>query len=165
MAGGNRTRRNVKLDALFFDALARYGVVLYACQMSTYAHRSVYEWRDQDPEFKRRWEECLEISTQRLEVAMMQRAIEGVDNYVTNTKGAVYMDREVLDPVTGEMIVKKMPLIEKKYSDNLAMFMAKARRPRVYRERLDLNVGPQPDQTPDELPDSELEQIIKNQTE
>lgn len=94
------------------------------------ARRTLYNWREKDETFAAAWAEALERGLDALEDECMRRAMEGV------RKPVVSMGKIVMDPDTGK------PLIEHAYSDGLAMFILKARRP-GYRDRstVDLNVG------------------------
>ena len=114
MATEAQTAHNKKA---FLEAFERTGIVLAACDESGVSRRSVYSWRDADPDFAAAWAQAEERSTQRLEREAIRRAAEGVEEPVF--QGGVEVGRI------------------RKYSDTLLIFLLKARRPAVYRERVE----------------------------
>jgi hypothetical protein len=165
-----QVKRNPRSDAKFFEALAVHGVVGAACEISGYSRAIVYEFRKTDKEFARQWEEALERSTERMEEEAFKRAVYGSESYVVNGGRVAYIEVPEVDalgqPISdqdGEPVTKKVPLVEYKKSDTLMIFLLKGRRPEVYRERYDINVGPKPPEGPQELSDQELEEIAARQ--
>lgn len=69
------------------------------------------------------------MAIQALEDAARIRALEGVPRLV------FYAGQAVIDPRTGQ------PYVIKEYSDHLLMFLLRALRPHVYRERFDPSMG------------------------
>lgn len=121
----NQTSRTASADDRFFTLFAQTANVSAACNLSGYPRSSVYEWRRDDPEFAKRWREAEQIATENLEAEMYRRAVFGVHRS---------------DPILwrGKIIAYKEI---NEYSDTLAIFLAKARDPEKYRERIDVNVN------------------------
>jgi hypothetical protein len=120
-----RSVRTTEKDAFFFEEFARSANVTSACAMSGYARTSVYEWRRNDKAFAKRWELAENDATVNLEAEMYRRAVFGV----TKTEPILYKGKVVITKEITE------------YSDTLAIFLAKARNPDKYRERIDVNVN------------------------
>lgn len=136
VAGGgyNRVgkRRGDKWLAKFFDGLEEYGLITHACAAGLVCPTTVYKWKKEKPDhkfiwkgeeytFAQAWEEAIENSTQMFEKEALRRAFKGCkrDIYYKGVVVGEYYD----------------------YSDTLAIFMLKSRRPRVYRDNYDLNLG------------------------
>lgn len=121
----NRSSRTTEKDAIFFEEFARSANVTAACALSGYAKTSVYEWRKTDQEFAARWENADKEATVNLEAEMYRRAVFGVTRY---------------EPMLhqGKIVVTKKIT---EYSDTLAIFLAKARNPEKYRERIEVNIN------------------------
>ncbi len=100
----------------FLEALAKYGVVSFACQAAGVARSSAYELRKVDLAFASAWDEAVADSTERMEVEAIKRATEG-------TTRPVFHKGEVVGGI-------------QEYSDTLLMFMLKGRKPGMYREKL-----------------------------
>ena len=103
----------------FLAELAEGHTVKAATVLAKIGHTAVYERREKDPVFAQAWAEALEQGTQVLEEEARRRALVGV------TEPVFYKGE-----VCGEV---------QKYSDTLLIFMLKARRPEVYRERFDVS--------------------------
>ena len=82
---------------------------------------TLYKWRGQDAEFAAAWDEAVDDDTDEIEAAMSERA-KGWKDPVRDASGNVVGFRW-------------------KYSDKAAEIMLKARRPDVYRERVDVRHG------------------------
>ena len=114
----NRTKRTPKRDEGFFGALASGLSVGAACKTAGYARTSVYEYREADEGFARRWQEADSAAVELMETEADRRAMKGT-----------------LEPVfhRGEKCGSV-----RKYSDTLLMFRLKAKRPQTYRDRASL---------------------------
>lgn len=121
----NRTTRTPESDEAFFEFFAHSANVSAACKLAGYARTSVYEWRRDDPEFAKRWKEAEKTATDNLEAEMYRRAVFGVHRS---------------EPIMwqGEIVARRE--IDE-YSDTLAIFLAKARDPEKYRERVEITVN------------------------
>lgn len=112
-----RTVRTPKKREAFLSSLrAEAGNVSRACQCAGISRRAAYEWRDADAQFAEAWDDIIEETTEVLEREVYRRAHEGVDE-------PVFYQGEMVGAV-------------RKYSDTLAMFILKGRRPEKYRENI-----------------------------
>jgi len=115
-----------KKKIIFLKALAKNGAVGAAAQAAGYADsQMVNKYRKQDPEFAEAWLEAENAAIDIWEAEAAKRAFEGVE------KG-IYFRGQKVDS-------------EMQFSDGLAQFMLKAKRPEIYgeRKRVDVNVGGQ----------------------
>jgi uncharacterized protein YeaC (DUF1315 family) len=97
---------------IFFSTLAATDHVQKAVTASGLSPRSVYYWRDKDPEFAQRWTDAREAYVDKLEAEAFRRAVEGTE------KGVWHQGMQVGT--------------EKQYSDSLLALMLKAKRKREY---------------------------------
>ncbi|HQN10229.1 MAG TPA: hypothetical protein PK569_21915 [Thermoanaerobaculia bacterium] len=104
----------------FLKALEELGNVFRACQVVGVARNAVYEFRDEDEEFRKRWKEALDVYVERLEAEADERATRGLLVPVVGRIG------DGCDGIIGT---------ERKPSDPLLMFRLKALAPDRYRER------------------------------
>lgn len=141
-----------KLTA-FCAALAETGIVAKACKAVDIARVTAYEWREENPEFKARWDKALKIGITALEDEAHRRAFDGINKPLVHQgqftplfepakdeNGNVIME-EISEGVTRP---KYIPLLDdegrqqiatmKEYSDTLAIFLLKAHNPDKYRE-------------------------------
>ncbi len=98
----------------FLAALREYGIVSLAVQAAPFSQATAYRWRSDDPAFRKAWDDAVDVSTDRLVREAWRRASEGVKHTWTDKNGQEHT--------------------EYKYSDNLLMFLIKARRPQQYRD-------------------------------
>lgn len=98
------------------------GNVTAACKSIKIGRATAYRWRQGDEEFARHWDIAMDLSTQRLEDEVIQRATIGT------SRPLMYQGR-----IVGNVREK---------SDLLLMFMLKARRPEIYRDKFDSSHGP-----------------------
>ena len=101
--------------------------VTLACRSAGIPRRSAYDWRENDADFARRWEEALDEGIDLLEAELQRRAFEGTERPV------FYKGQQCGTWRT--------------YSDALAMFLLKAHRPEKYRDSL---ANQHKDDTPEE---------------
>jgi hypothetical protein len=102
----------------FVEALAEACTITEACRRAVVGRSTVYEIREADPDFAARWDAAVESGTEKLEAEAIRRAHRGFSKPVWH-KG-------------------KRVGVEQQYSDTLLIFMLKARRPDVYRERFEM---------------------------
>ncbi|HQT38379.1 MAG TPA: hypothetical protein PK231_03065 [Acidocella sp.] len=103
------------------EALRQFPSLRAAARAARMNHTSVYHWLKTDPVFKRRYEDAIAEGVGRLEQACMQRAIDGTDSYVVSQGRVVMYDGK--------------PLIEKKFSDTLAIKLLNAHGGEIYRDK------------------------------
>lgn len=104
----------------FLLALAISANVTQSCRVSGLDRQTAYDWRRNDPKFAENWDQALELGTDALEDEAIRRGTEGV-------KRPVYQGGKLVGYV-------------QEHSDVMLIFMLKARRPMVFRDRADLNV-------------------------
>ena len=80
-----------------------------------------YKLRETDANFAQAWAEAYAASTELLEAEAFQRAM-GRDEVVGVDKDG-------------------QPVVVKKYSDLLLIFLLRARRPKMYRDKVDVNIN------------------------
>lgn len=127
MAGKARTDRTLlRARELFLEALAGGASITRSAQAAAVGRTTVYEWREADEAFAAAWDDALEAGSDLLEDEARRRAVEGVERPVVamgkiarNDDGTVLKIRE--------------------YSDTLLAMMLKAKKPKEYRDRLDVN--------------------------
>ena len=118
MRGNSRTaaKRRPSKKTAFLSALTETVNVTLACRGAGIPRRSAYDWRENDEDFARRWDEALDEGIDLLEAELQRRAFEGTERPV------FYKGQQCGTWRT--------------YSDALAMFLLKAHRPKKYRDSL-----------------------------
>lgn len=138
-----RTRRTPeKADAAcdrFLELLAGGHTVKHACEEAGLGRSTVYDRRQRDAGFADRWAEADELGVQVLEQEARRRAVDGVEDFRLDRDGGEHTFR--------------------RYSDTLLIFLLKAKRPDVYRERYEHEHRGQVALRLDRLTDTELEQL------
>lgn len=144
----NRTKLTLKKQKQFCESLVDTGGnVTRACQMVGMSRTAIYEARNTKPDFAEAWDDAVEQGTELLEQEAFRRAFKGV-------RKPVYQGGERVGYV-------------QEYSDVLTIFLLKARRPEMYRDRASIehtgaNGGPvQHTVDLSALSDSELQQLEK----
>lgn len=124
----NGTRRTPKKDwrDAFIEALSTTGNVKLACVAAGIGRTTVYTERKNNDGFAQSWDVALEEAADLLEDEARRRAVEGVAEPIIY-KGKIVT---IADPETGI----ETPLILRKYSDTLLIFLLKGARPEKYRE-------------------------------
>jgi hypothetical protein len=107
--------REQRRRKLFLEALATGASITAAARAAGVDRRTPYKWRDGVPAFDEEWVSHLEAGTDALEDEGRRRAMEG-------TKRPIYHGGKRVGFVT-------------EHSDQLMMFLLRARRPEKYRER------------------------------
>jgi len=103
--------------AAFIAELAKTGYPYPAAHEVGVSVGTVYHHRRTDPAFAEQWEKALEDNTQQLEKEAKRRAFEGI------LEDVYYAGKRV-----GQ---------QRRFSDNLLMFLLKGRKPEVYREKFE----------------------------
>ncbi len=109
------TTETPKKDAKFLELLSQGATVSAAAQGAGYARASLYRWRKAREDFAAAWDEALEVGTDLLEDEVLRRAKDGTAE-----------PRFYEGAVCGHV---------QRYSDTLAIFLLKARRPEKYGDR------------------------------
>lgn len=104
--------------AAFLKALADSGNVSEAARAAKASRSRAYQLKAEDPDFAAEWADALEVATDALDAEARRRAIDGVES-----------PRFHQGKIAGTV---------KKYSDTLLMFLLRAHRPDLYRERAGL---------------------------
>lgn len=113
--GGNITqRRKDSRERSFLDALAEGHTVRGASRIAGMSHTEFYRRRQIDVEFAQAWEDAENAGIEALEEEAHRRAYRGVER-------DIYYQGEVVGQ-------------QQLYSDQLLMFLLKAKRPDRYRE-------------------------------
>jgi len=102
----------------FLKALAASGNVAFAAREAGASRSRAYQLKAEDPDFAAEWALALETATDELDAEARRRAVEGVE-----------VPHFHQGKVTGTV---------RKYSDTLLMFLLRAHRPELYRERAGL---------------------------
>lgn len=108
---------------LFLAAFEERGTVIQACRAAGVGRSTVYEERKRNQAFADAWAEVEEDTTEIMEREGYRRAVEG------------WIERQKFERnEAGELeLVEQV----RKFSDTLLIFLLKARRPKVYRERIE----------------------------
>jgi hypothetical protein len=114
-AAARRRKQN-----LFLQAFAEHATVSAAAKAAAIGRRTHYLWLETDSDYAARFKDAEDDVTEALETEARRRAQLGVEEPIYY-KGA---------PVGAV----------RRYSDTLLIFLLKARRPNVYRERIDHDV-------------------------
>jgi len=108
-----------KAKAIFLEHLGRTANVSQSCALAKIGRTTAYGWREDDPAFATAWSIAEERGTASLEDEAIHRAKVGVSE-------PVYYKGEIVGYV-------------RKPSDTLLIFMLKARKPDVYKDRVDVH--------------------------
>lgn len=117
-------QRLPRLKAAFLADFCLHGNLTRAAAAAGVDRGTVYKWQGRDSRFAAAFAEAETEATERHEVEAHRRAVEGVLRKKFTAKG-----EPVIDPET------KQQYVEREFSDNLLMFILKARAPDKYRER------------------------------
>lgn len=107
-------------QAKFLAAFSELGTVAGAVVKSGISDESHYRWMKQSAAYRKAYAQAEERSISRLEAEAVRRATEG-------SKDPIFYAGSKVGDVT-------------RYSDVLLIFLLKAKRPDVYRERLDARI-------------------------
>ena len=113
------SRKDWKPD--FIAALAESGNITLAARAAGVGRRTVYDAQKADESFAAAWAEAEDIAADLLEEEARKRAVDG-------TPEPVYYKGQMVGAV-------------RRYSDNLLMFLLKARRPERFRDRSEQRIS------------------------
>lgn len=111
-----RTRRTIAREQKFLETLRQTCIVSEAAKIAGIGRRTVYQWREADPEFAAAWDEAEQEAADKLEREAWRRGVEGVDK-----------------PVTYQ---GKITATYKEYSDRMLELLLKAHRPDKFKDRV-----------------------------
>lgn len=111
----------------FLASFATRGVVQHACNESGVGRSTVYAWLEHDEQFAMEFHQAETKSTELLEAEVYRRAHDGVERERPIFHKDVQIGTEIIT----------------EYSDTLAMFVLRARKPEKYREKYVLGSGDQ----------------------
>jgi len=109
----------------FLECYSQWANISFACQVAGIARQTAYNWQEHDPQFALAFNIAGEQATERLEKEAWRRATEGTPYTRTS-----YWHGE---PVGTDSKIE--------YSDQLMMLLLRARKPDIYREKVDVNVS------------------------
>jgi hypothetical protein len=109
----------------FLECYRQWANISFACEQTGVARRNIYNWQETDETFALAFKVAGEQATERLEREAWRRAVEGSPYERTS-----YYRGEKLGTD-----------LKTEYSDQLMMLLLRARKPDVYRERLDVAVN------------------------
>ena len=75
----NRLKRCKEIEDKVLASIAEGNTATHAVKGTGVAYRTVYQWKQDDPEFDAKWQAAMEAGTQVLEQEAKRRAIEGSD--------------------------------------------------------------------------------------
>lgn len=118
----------------FLAAFVETASVTHACKILGINRATHYAWLEEDAEHKENFAKSLNMAADHLEDECLRRGYRGTVRPVMYRGEVCYQDVSEKDAETGQMTVKRKPLVIRDYSDNLAMFMLKGMRPEKYRD-------------------------------
>jgi hypothetical protein len=108
----------------FLDSYAQWANISYACEQAGVPRSNVYYWQENDEQFLQAFRQAESAATERLEREAWRRATEGSPY----TRTSYYRG----EPVGTDHKIE--------YSDQLMMLLLRARKPDIYREKVDVAV-------------------------
>jgi hypothetical protein len=119
-----RTIRTVSARKRFLDQVALTMNVTSSARAAGFSRRAAYEWRNDDPEFAKDWDDAIETAIDRAEAEAVRRAVEGI------AKPLMYIAKPLMyqGAKVGEV---------QEYSDRLLEFILRGRRPKVYGDKVE----------------------------
>src|ERR1044071_5503839 len=119
---GDRRQQADARKRAFLEAFRLNANVSGAARAADIDRSTPYGWAKDDPEFKAAMEAAEQEAADRLEAEAFRRAHDGVDEYVTSG-GKLIRDDDGL------------PLLHRRYSDQLMITLLKAHRPERFKDR------------------------------
>lgn len=123
-----------QIQETFLEAFMQYGNLTMACKAADIKRWTIYDWRDTDEVFGKRYREAEEIVNDTIRQEIFRRAVEGV-NKPMHFQGQL-VQRKVVDE-NGKEHYEDVTV--KDYSDTLLIFLAKSRMPE-FRDRAQVDV-------------------------
>jgi hypothetical protein len=138
---GKGINRRREWKAAFCAHLARMGNVKLAAEAAGLSRATVYQHRDADKAFAATWDEAMKDAADVLEAEAFRRAVEGIVKQVTHKADIVTVPVDKNgNVVTADdpAFVRRVPLVERVYSDNVLLAMLRAKKPNEYRDNISL---------------------------
>jgi hypothetical protein len=117
-------RQSQRAKHAFLESYAQWANISYAAEQAKVNRANVYYWQEHDETFALAMRQAGDAATERLEKEAWRRATEGSPY----TRTSYYRG----EPVGTDHKIE--------YSDQLMMLLLRARRPDLYREKVDLAV-------------------------
>ena len=114
----------VRAKHAFLESYAQWANISFACECAGVPRQNVYQWQEHDQTFALAMRQAGDAATERLEKEAWRRATEGSPY----TRTSYYRG----EPVGTDHKIE--------YSDQLMMLLLRARRPDLYREKVDVSV-------------------------
>ena len=108
----------------FLESYRHWANISFACEQANVGRTTVYAWQEHDEQFALAMRQAGDAATERLEKEAWRRATEGSPY----TRTSYYRG----EPVGTDHKIE--------YSDQLMMLLLRARRPDLYREKVDVSV-------------------------
>lgn len=118
---------------VFMEAMVRTGRIIHSCTTAGISRPVFYDAIKKNPELHKAVVQAKRLHAELAEVELARRAIEGTIRKKFDARG-----NPIIDPETGQQYV------EREYHDTLLIFLLKALKPEVYRERLDHTTAGKP---------------------
>ena len=129
----------------FLKLLAESGNATVAATGACIDRQTAYNTRNRDGKFAAQWAEAMEHAADLLEAEARRRAVEGVSEPVAQKGQLVqaWADRDgnlLADDVAAALLssnpemVQRVPLMVRRYSDHLLMFLLRGARPEKFRD-------------------------------
>lgn len=112
-------RTHEEKQAEFLENVTLYGNITEACRKARLDRKTMYRWRNEDPEFSKAWDEAAEIGIEAIEDEARRRAFKG-------TLKPIYQGGVKVGTV-------------REYSDTLLIFLLKGAKGSKYKERMQLS--------------------------
>lgn len=157
-----RTASRPDWHPAFLRALASSCNITAACRAAGVHRDTFYAHRKAHPAFAAQVKEAFAEAIESLEGEMYRRAVDGCEKPVLHqgVQVLVWVDAEGRQVAPDAPGARAVPLVLREYSDTLAIFLAKAHRPKKYRERYEVKHKGQVKLTKaEELNDAELARI------
>jgi Helix-turn-helix domain len=122
LAKSRRTEQTSRARERFLDAYASTGNLSAAARLAGVNRTTVYQWEEHDETFAAAFREAGIQATEALEREAWRRAKDGIPE-------PVFQHGKLVGTI-------------QRYSDQLLMFLLKARAPERYRDRVDVSVTP-----------------------
>lgn len=122
LTANRQTEQSSRARERFLDAYATTGNMSAAARLANINRNTIYQWEEHDETFAAAMREAGIQATEALEREAWRRAKDGIPE-------PVFQHGKLVGSI-------------QRYSDNLLMFLLRARAPERYRDRVDVSVTP-----------------------